>query len=88
MRFDQGLKFAEAPVSAVGVNCLCLLKIPAISAERNIHKPSQQVELSRSEFDPKLFSHSAYVKFLIFCDKMRQFFLYRKWIEREEIQRK
>ena len=43
-------------------------------------RPSQLAELSRSEFDPELFSHSAYVKsfvifatkvlYLIFCDKM------------------
>ena len=46
-------------------------------------RPSQLAELSRSEFDPELFSHSAYVKFFVtfaikvpylpFCDKMRQF---------------
>ena len=29
-------------------------------------RPSQLAELSRSEFDPELFSHSTYVKF--FCD--------------------
>ena len=47
-------------------------------------RPSQLAELSRSECDAELFAHSAYVKFfvtfvtkvpyLIFCDKMRQFF--------------
>ena len=41
---------------------------------------AQLAELSRSEFDPELFSHSAYVKFFVifatkvtyltFCDKM------------------
>ena len=44
-------------------------------------RPSQLAELSRSEFDPKLFSHRAYDKFFVtfatklpyltFCDKMR-----------------
>ena len=29
-------------------------------------RPAQLAELSRNEFDPELFSHSAYVKF--FCD--------------------
>ena len=29
-------------------------------------RPAQLAELPRSEFDPELFSHSAYVKF--FCD--------------------
>ena len=48
-------------------------------------RPSQLAELFCREFDPELFSHSAYVKFLltfatkvpylIFCDKMRQFFI-------------
>ena len=48
-------------------------------------RPSQLAKLSRSEFDPELFSHSAYVNFfmtfatkvpyLTFCDKMRQFLI-------------
>ena len=48
-------------------------------------RPSQLGELSRSEFDPELFSHSMYVKFFVtfatkvpyltFCDKMRQFLM-------------
>ena len=48
-------------------------------------RPSQLAELSHSEFDPKLFSHSAYVKsfltfatkvqYLTFCDKMGQFLI-------------
>ena len=60
-------------------------------------RPSQLAELSRSEFDPELFSHSTYdeffvifatkVLYLTFCDKMRQFLIW-KWIEREEIKRK
>ena len=60
-------------------------------------EPSQLAKLSRSEFDPELFSHSVYVKF--FCDIrdkravfkiLRQnetIFWYRKWIGREEIDR-
>ena len=60
-------------------------------------RPAQLAELPRSEFDPELFPHSAYVKF--FCDIrdisavfniLRQnmaFFLYRKWIDREEIKK-
>ena len=28
-------------------------------------RPSQLAELSRSEFDPELFSHSAFVKFFV-----------------------
>ena len=31
-----------------------------------LYRPAQLAELSRSEFDPELFSHSAYDKF--FCD--------------------
>ena len=48
-------------------------------------RPAQLAELPRSEFDPELFPHSAYVKFfvtfvtkvpyLIFSDKMRQFLI-------------
>ena len=34
--------------------------------EKSIIKPPQLAELSRSEFNPELFSYSAYVKF--FCD--------------------
>ena len=34
-------------------------------------RPAQLAELPRSEFDPELFSHSAYVKF--FCDKSAVF---------------
>ena len=59
-----------------------------------IYRPTQLAELSRS----KLFSHSMYdnffvtfatkVRYLTFCDKMRQFLIYRKWIERGEIKRK
>ena len=54
----------------------------------------QFAELSRSDFDPELFSYSAYVNFFVtfatkvlyltFCDKMRQFLIW-KWIEREEV---
>ena len=46
-------------------------------------RPAQLAELCRSEFDPELFSHSAYDKFFVtvativpyltFCDKMRKF---------------
>ena len=60
-------------------------------------RPAQLAELARSEFDPELFSRSAYVNFfvtfatkvpyLIFCDKIRHFFI-RKWREREDIERK
>ena len=32
--------------------------------EKSIIRPPQLAELSRSEFGPELFSHSAYVKFL------------------------
>ena len=49
---------------------------------------AQLAELSRSEFDPELFSHCAYVEFfvtfatkmayLIFCVKMRQLFIYER----------
>ena len=49
-------------------------------------RPTQLLELSRSQFDPEFFSHRAYVKFyvtfvtkvpyLTFCDKMRQFLVY------------
>ena len=48
-------------------------------------RPAQLAELSRSKFDPELFSHGAYVNFfvtfatkvlfLIFSDKMRQFLI-------------
>ena len=42
-------------------------------------RPSQPAELSRSEFDPELFSHSANVNFFVtnlrFCDKMKQFLI-------------
>ena len=48
-----------------------------------MYRPAQPAELSRTEFDPELFSHSAYVKFFVtvatkvpyltFCDKMRLF---------------
>ena len=48
-------------------------------------RPSQFAELSRSEFDPELFSHSEYVKFFCdirdksaginICDKMRPFLI-------------
>ena len=48
-------------------------------------RPAQLAELPRSEFDPELFPHSAYVKFcvtfvtkvpyLTFCDKMWQFLI-------------
>ena len=48
-------------------------------------RPAQLVELSRSEFDPELFSHGAYDKFFVtvatkvpyltFCDKMRHFLI-------------
>ena len=44
------------------------------------YRPAQLAELPRSEFDPELFPHSAYVKFFVtfatkvpyltFCDKM------------------
>ena len=59
--------------------------------------PPQLAELSRSEFDQKSFSHSAYDTFFVtftttmpystFCKKWDNFW-YRKWIEREEIKRK
>ena len=62
-----------------------------------ICRSAQLAELPRSEFDPELFPHNAYVKFFVtfatkvpyltFYDKMRQF-LYRKWIERVDIKRK
>ena len=49
------------------------------------NRPAQLAELPRSEFDPELFSHSAYDKFSVtfatkvsyspFCDKMRQFLI-------------
>ena len=60
-------------------------------------RPSQLAELSRSEFDPELFSHIGYanffvtfatkVQYLTFCDKMRQFliFLQSYWIVTEVI---
>ena len=48
-------------------------------------RPAQLGELSRSEFDPELFSHSANdnffvtfatkVSYVTFCDKMRQFLI-------------
>ena len=48
-------------------------------------RPAQLAELPRSEFDPKLFPHSAYAKFFVtfttkvtyltFCNEIRQFFL-------------
>ena len=51
-----------------------------------IIRPSQLAVLSRSEFDPELFSHSAYVKFFSdfrnnsavskISDKMRQFLIW------------
>ena len=59
-------------------------------------RPAQLAELPRSEFDPELFPHSAYVKF--FCDIRDKSAVFnilrqnvtifdRKWIEREEIDR-
>ena len=49
-------------------------------------RPSQLTNLSRSEFDPELYSQSVYVKFFVifatkvsyltFCDKMRQFWIW------------
>ena len=58
-------------------------------------RPSQLAELSHSEFDPELFSQSAYdkvfvtfvtkVPYLTFCDKMRKFLI---WIGREYMKRK
>ena len=52
---------------------------------RPSHRPEQLAEFSRSEFDPELFLHSAYVKFFVtfatiasyltFCDKMWQFLI-------------
>ena len=63
-------------------------------------RPAQLAELSRSEFDPELFSHSAYDKFfgtfatkvlyLTFYDKMRRLLIKEmdNWIEREEKKRK
>ena len=36
-------------------------------------RPSQLAELSRSEFDPELFSHSMYVKFFVTCVKEELF---------------
>ena len=62
-----------------------------------ISRPAQLAELLRSEFDPELFSHCAYVKFLWHSRQkywISHFattwdnFWYRKWIEREEIKRK
>ena len=54
-------------------------------------RPAQLAELPRSEFDPELFPHSAYVKFFVtfatkvpyltFCDKVRQFLV--KEMDRE-----
>ena len=51
----------------------------------NHEQAAQLAELPRSEFDPELFSHSAYDKFFVtfatkvsyltFCDKMRQFLI-------------
>ena len=48
-------------------------------------RPSQLAQLSRSEFEPELFSHSACIKFFVtfakkvpfltFCDKVRQFLI-------------
>ena len=48
-------------------------------------RPAQLAELPRSEFNPELFPHSAYVKFFVtfatkvpyltFCDKMRHFLI-------------
>ena len=56
-----------------------------ITKSLQINRPAQLAELSRSEFDPELFSRSMYVKFFVtfetkvpyltFCDKMRQFFI-------------
>ena len=73
------------------------LFISSLSQCFALDRPAQLAELPRSEFDPELFPHSAYVKFFVtfatkvpyltFCDKMWQFW-YRKWIEREEIKRK
>ena len=50
-------------------------------------RPAQLAELSRSKFDPEIFSHSAYEKlffvtfvtkvpYLTFSDKMRQFLIW------------
>ena len=65
----------------------------------NAHcRPAQLAELPRSEFNPELFSHIAYIKFLCdIRDKIAVFnvlrqnmtiFLCRKWIQRGEIKRK
>ena len=66
-------------------------------------RPAQLAELSRNEFDPELFSRSAYVKFFCdICDKSAVFNILqqnvtnfdvgngergRKWRENEEMER-
>ena len=51
-------------------------------------RPLQLVDLSHCEFDPELFSHSAYVRiFVTFATKWDNFW-HRKWIDREEKKRK
>ena len=66
---------------AYSENISAYTDIPNASSAR----PAQLAELPRSEFDPELFPHSAYVKFFVtfatkvpyltFCDKMRQFLI-------------
>ena len=42
-------------------------------------RPAQLAELSRNEFDPELFSHSAHVKFFCdICDKSAVFKILRQ----------
>ena len=65
----------------------CVISVNSVSSVISISsRPSQLAELSRSKFDPQLFSHGAYVKFFVtfatkmsyltFCKKMRQFLIY------------
>ena len=68
---------------------LHLLATPPFSSDNLFvgTRPAQLAELPRSESDPELFPHSAYVKFFVtfatkvpyltFCGKMRQFFIHQ-----------
>ena len=68
-------------VHILAEECIPYVLISNVMASR----PSQLGELSRSEFNPKLFSHSTYDKFLCdirdksvvfnICDNMRQFLI-------------
>ena len=52
--------------SCSGQVSVCFLRDPRNQEKSKVRvRPAQLAELSRSEFDPELFSHSSYVKFFV-----------------------